>query len=183
MSLNEHRDNEELIKRLTENYRTAQVVIDDQARQLFDRTREYNNSVVTIGYASFFAIWAFTKDKMPNEVSYHIAFYMGISILLFILFVVIDMLFQTYVVVSFFSKMRLNTDFKSLDQIIEHSEQHAASAADYQKGLKRAGLGIVIVWPFFFLPSLFLGFYASLVMLYNFFALELGGLPTWPLPN
>jgi hypothetical protein len=171
---------DELQAKLAANYSRMQAMLDEQTRAIFDRTRDYNNTVVTIGYASFFAIWAFTRDQLPASVSLHVALCMGLSIFLFVIFVVIDMLFLTFVTVQFSRKLRHKFDFRTLDEAVQQSEAHATNAEQFQKQVRVASLSILVVWPFFFLPSLGLGVYAALLLMYNFLALQTQALPLWP---
>ncbi len=52
--------------------------------QLFDKAANYNNIVLTFGYAGFFAIWTFVKDAMHPWDMQLIAMLLGISLLVFI---------------------------------------------------------------------------------------------------
>ena len=166
--------------KLAENYSIMQAQIDEQTRNIFDRTRDYNNTVVTIGYAGFFAIWAFTRDVLPTSVTIHVALAMGVSILLFVIFVVIDMLFLTYVTLKFHSNIRYNFNFSTIEEAFTQSEEHKSRAIEFQKEVRRATIGIVSVWPFFFLPSLACGLYAALVLMYNFIASLTEAVAYWP---
>ncbi|WP_316975726.1 hypothetical protein [Shumkonia mesophila] len=169
-----------ILKSVVDDYVRIQRIVDDQTVIIFDKSRSYINAVVTVGYASFFAIWGFTKDSIPEKVSTHVAIAMGISILLFVLFVVVDMLFITYVTVKFNNNVRFNINFKTVSEAIAHSQEYGNKVDIFQRDIKRASLSIIIIWPFFFVPSLLSGLYASILLLYNFLAKLVVCLPYWP---
>lgn len=165
---------------LAANYSKMQAAIDEQTRTIFDRTRDYTNTVVTVGYAGFFGIWAFTRNDLPVTVSLHVALAMGFSIFLFVIFVIIDMLFLTYVTWKFYSKVRYNFTFATLEEAVKQSEEHKNRALEFQKEVRRAAIGVLAIWPFFFVPSLACGLYAALILMYNLFASLTGAVPFWP---
>ena len=52
--------------------------------QMFDKAANYNNIVITFGYAGFFAIWNFVSDRMHSWDTTAIALLLGSSLLVFI---------------------------------------------------------------------------------------------------
>lgn len=154
--------------------------LDTITAQLYQKAQTYNNAVVVIGYASFFAIWAFSRRHLPETTSIHVALAMGLSIFLFVIFVVIDMTCQTFVVMKANAKLRHRYEATTLEGLLAESKAHKAKTDDFSRSVMRGGLAMLVTWPFFFVPSLLAGVYAALLLLYNFAAHLLEWLPYWP---
>ncbi len=61
-----------------------QNILTDFQTQAFDKSQSYNNIIVTLGYAGFFAIWNFTNDNLVEFDRALIALLLGFSLLVFI---------------------------------------------------------------------------------------------------
>lgn len=80
------------------DYKEDDYIIEQQIKvnsAVFDKVAAYNNLVITIGYAGSFAIWNFVKDKMHTWDTLIIAFLLGISIFLFILWTLVNSFINT----------------------------------------------------------------------------------------
>ena len=65
------------------------ILIDFQST-LFDKSQNYNNIVVTLGYAGFFAIWNYVNDLLVEFDKALIALCLGVSLLVFILWTLLQ---------------------------------------------------------------------------------------------
>ena len=72
------------------------ILIDFQST-LFDKSQNYNNIVVTLGYAGFFAIWNYVNDLLVEFDKALIALCLGVSLLVFILWT----LLQSQIIASY----------------------------------------------------------------------------------
>jgi hypothetical protein len=167
---------------IVENLARAQATNEAMTAGFMDQARSYHNTVVTIAYAGFFGIWAFTRDVLPPTASVTVAALMGGSIVFYVLFEIINMLFLQFAMIKITrAVMAATTIPKTLDALVAYSAAHAARAEAYKKSVGRAGLSLVVAWPFFFLPSLLLGFSAALLLLWNFLAYLLPAhIQFWP---
>jgi uncharacterized membrane protein (DUF485 family) len=59
--------------------------------QPYDRFTAYTNTIVAVGYASFFALWAFTHDQMSTKLNIIAALLMLLSCSVFVLWEVYQM--------------------------------------------------------------------------------------------
>ena len=173
-------ENDRITRELAHNLSEVTERLDTITAQLYQKAQTYNNAVVVIGYASFFAIWAFSRIYLPETTSIHVALAMGLSIFLFVIFVVIDMSYHTFVVMKANAKLRHKYEATTLEGLIAESKAHKAMTDDFSQSVMRGGLVMLVAWPFFFFPSLLSGVYAALLLLYNFAAHLLEWLPYWP---
>lgn len=163
------------------NLAKSQEVTDLAVASMYDAAKAYHTTVLTIGYAGFFAIWAFSREYLPQKISFLVGASIGISIVFYVVFEIFQMLYLMLIIVrarQFLVPKRLPG---SLADILEFSESHKINAELFQNTLKKSGLFLIFVWPFFFIPSLFSGFGGGLLLLYNFFA-HIFGWDYWPSP-
>jgi hypothetical protein len=91
--------NEELFQLLQqlpqkEKERVAKEIVDTQIKivsALYDKGVAYTNLIIIAGYASFFALWSFTKDYLSQRQVLWSAIIMSVSIITFVFFEVIKM--------------------------------------------------------------------------------------------
>jgi|tagenome__1003787_1003787.scaffolds.fasta_scaffold20901696_1 hypothetical protein len=60
---------------------------------IYGEAKAYANVILTASYASFFAIWSFTKAYLPEKVMILIALLMCMSALIFVVFESIKIVF------------------------------------------------------------------------------------------
>ncbi len=86
----------QLLAQLSEKERqqVAKEIVDTQVKivaALYDKSIAYTNLIIIAGYASFFGMWAFTKQYLsPKQVLWS-ALIMSVSIVTFVFFEVIKM--------------------------------------------------------------------------------------------
>ena len=171
---------DQTLRYLTANLSTVTERLDNTTANLFQQGQAYNNAVITIGYAGFFGIWAFTKEYLPENAVIQIAIAMGASILLFVLYTVANTLYITFAIVKANSKLRHVYTATTLEGLIKQSDEHKKKAVAFEKEIHRSALGMLIAWPFFFLPSLFAALWAAFLLFYNFLAHQISWLNYWP---
>ena len=90
-------------EKLEEQKRVAKEIIDAHIKILsasYDKAIAYTNIIIIAGYASFFAMWSFTKEFLsPREVLWS-ALIMSISIVTFVFFEVYKMYFTSWALLS-----------------------------------------------------------------------------------
>ena len=173
-------ENDRITRELAQNLGDVTEKLDTITAQLYQKAQTYNNAVIGVGYASFFAIWAFSRSYLPETTSIHVALAMGLSIFLFVIFVVIDMSYQTTIVMRANAKLRYKYEATTLEGLIDESRAQKAKSDQFSQSLMRGNLAMLAVWPFFFVPSLLTGVYAALLLFYNFAAHLVEWLPYWP---
>jgi hypothetical protein len=78
-----------------EKQQVAKEIVDAQIKilsALYDKAIAYTNLIIIAGYASFFAIWSFTKEYLSQQQVLWSAMIMTISIVTFIFFETIKMI-------------------------------------------------------------------------------------------
>ncbi len=72
----------------------AKEIVDTQIKilgALYDKSISYTNLIIVAGYASFFAIWSFTKEYLSPRQVLWAALLMSVSIVTFVFFEIIKM--------------------------------------------------------------------------------------------
>ncbi len=70
----------------------------EEAKKIFEHAKNYSNVICIAGYAGFFAIWNNVKDGMNKATSSHLAMYIGISLISFVLFEIIGMIGRALII-------------------------------------------------------------------------------------
>ena len=115
---------DKITKDLANNLGEVVERLDTTVAQLFQKSQAYCTAVMTVGYASFFAIWAFSKTYLPETTTIHVALAMGLSILLFVAFVIIDMFFQTVLLLKANANLRHKYEATTLEGLLAESTLH-----------------------------------------------------------
>jgi hypothetical protein len=98
-----------------------------------------------------------------------------------VVYAVVNRLYITFVVVTANAKLRHAYKATTLDGLLAESAAHKEKALEFEQSLKRSGLALLVTWPFFLVPALLSALYAAMLLLYNFVAHQITGLPSWPL--
>ena len=129
-----------------------QRLIENQAA-LFDKAQAYNNFVVTLGYAGFFGIWATVRGSMnPWDVKL-LAVILGISLLLFIVWTIIQMLAVMKGTVALGEV--IGTPHSSM-------EDHINAIVAQELENKRQTIRLQKMWRWFFVSTVITGFSAAI---------------------
>lgn len=134
---------------------------------LYDKAQAYNNFIVTLGYAGMFGIWSFVRDVMDPWDMKLIAVLLGSSLVLFMIWTVAQSIWIMRATVQL--SIVLSKPHETME---EHLEAIAAQeAVNMRKAIWQAR-----IWPWFFVPTVLLGFGSAFCLLAIMFA-EIVGLP------
>jgi len=147
---------------------------------LYEAGKAYVNTIISLGYAGFFGIWAFTKETLPESVATLVALLMGVSIILFVVFELYNILLVQWITVKIVKQNSAPAIPTTLEDLEIYAKDRRETAESTQKAVKRAALVQIGIWPFFFLPSVISGFGAGLLLMYNFVAGMTANLSYWP---
>lgn len=123
---------------------------------LFDKAASYNNVVLTLGYAGFFAIWNIVSNQLKPAENAVIGLSLGISLGIFIswtilISVLLTLKVRRYAVIA-------GTEFNTLSDEIEAHKQAEDKA-------KRASFRLQRFWPFVFFDTVLTSLFPGLLLL------------------
>ncbi len=133
--------------------------------QMFDKAAAYNNIIVTLGYAGFFAIWTFTKDNLATWDTVLIAALLGTSLMLFIAWTLGISMVNARLVQRMGAV--LNAEYES-------REDKVAAAIAFETKHQKKLLRVLSVWMPVFYMTVFTGFSAGLILLSLLFGQVIG---------
>ncbi|MBW4707124.1 hypothetical protein KX928_04925 [Roseobacter sp. YSTF-M11] len=143
-------------------------LIDIQSK-LFDKVATYNNVVVTLGYAGFFAIWNYVSTDLGVADTRLVAIMLGCSLFLFV----------GWVVVGSFQASQLNIGIAKVlndPSLTPFERQEKLEAVQLNKS--KSQLRYFAVWYWVFYCSAGLGFFAGgyllLLLLLRIVGIEFG---------
>lgn len=148
--------------------RRAEELIERQLQistKIFDQATSYNNFIVTIGYAGFFAIWNFLQEVVQLNDSALIGILLGVSILAFTSWVLIN------VIANMNHMTRVSTAFSQ-----EHSSNEEKLEAIHKVDLRNqiSAMRLMKAWHYFFVTALVSGFSAGIILLILLFSFVIG---------
>lgn len=123
---------------------------------VYDKAQAYNNFVVTLGYAGMFGIWSFVRDVMDPWDMKLIAVLLGASLVLFMLWTVAQSIWVMRAAVNLALVI-----YKPHDTMEDHLEAIARKEAVNMRNSARQAR----IWPWFFVPTVLLGFGAAFCLL------------------
>lgn len=171
----------QLPQQIVEDLAKARQASEVASASLYEQARSYHNTVISIAYASFFAIWVFSRSYLPPKATVAIALLMGISIILYVFFEILNMLFLQFATVKAMKAARIPRVANTLEELFDDAAEQRTRAERNLHAIQKSGLALLGAWPFFFVPSVLTGFGAGLLLLWNFLAFLL---PTqlnyWP---
>jgi hypothetical protein len=130
-------------------------ILELQSRS-FDKVVTYNNVVLTLGYAGFFAIWNHFRGELHPWDSKALAALLGVSLLLFIFWIVLG---------SFrFSRQGIRMA-KILNQSDVSVSERMRQLDDLGRVTAKSDMVYIASWYFVFTISLLSGFAAGLILL------------------
>jgi hypothetical protein len=139
----------------------------EQAKTIYDQTKSYQTTIIGLAYGGFFAIWAYAKTFVTDTKLAAVAgALMGLSIFLFVVFEILNMLFLTFVTLETAKFARSITAPSDPNRIPMIAEQLVNSANTFKEKLESAAGKLIFVWPWFFIPSLLAGIIAALLLIY-----------------
>ena len=140
----------------------ARKTQDEQTRALFDQTKAYQTTIIGLAYGGFFAIWAYARTFLVDTKLVALAgALMGISIFLFAVFEILNMLFLTFVTLQSAKLARSIVAPADASSIPTFASQFTELA----NGTKAANT-LIRLWPWFFVPSLLSGVFAALLLIF-----------------
>ncbi len=127
---------------------------------LFDKSANYNNVIVTLGYAGFFSVWSLVSDELTRNENAFVGLFLGVSLLLFVFWtlrvsVLLALNVRRYAVIA-------GTTFQTFDE-----ELNAHKLAEERT--TRAMLRAQRHWPFFFILTTLSGLVAGITVLAELF--------------
>ncbi len=123
---------------------------------LFDKTSAYNNIVLTLGYAGFFAIWNNTRDSLSFTQNAWIGAFLGISLVVFIVWTLIN---------SVIMVAAIGEKSSALNREFETRQDQVDALIDANVNLQKGTLKIQKHWPLVFGFTVFFGLGAGLYLL------------------
>lgn len=123
--------------------------------KVIDEAQRYNNVVVTLGYASFFGIWSFVNQSLPDFDRVLIAFFLGVSILGFVVWTLALSVVSTLNLRK--TNLMLTREFSSRDEFHESLMQDdLRRTKTYMRAFR--------FYPFVFIFCVVTGFSAGLLL-------------------
>lgn len=145
----------------------ARITQAEQVKTLYDQTKSYQTTIIGLAYGGFFAIWAYAKSFLTDTRFAALAgALMGISIFLFAIFEILNMLLLTFATLKsaeFARKIQVPRD---PNHISFAAEQLSTAANTFKQDIERAAAKLIRAWPWFFLPSLLSGVAAAFILVY-----------------
>lgn len=135
--------------------------------QSFQKLEAYSKTIITLGYAGLFAIWAFVKDNLSDRAVLTTALLVGFSLIVYIAWEVAQMIHRTTL------QLRFNR------AINDHPADQAKAINDYLVQTRAEQARGAVIWRFIMFLTVGPGFVGAGLLLWNVFA-ELKGLPEWP---
>ena len=131
----------------------------------FDKAANYNNFVLSLGYAGFFAIWTFVKDQIPDFDEVLSAFLLGLSLFIFIFWTLLNSIFLAFHVrrIAFVLARQYPTRLEKIEALkAAELESHAVTASIYK------------IWPFVFTLAAATGLLAGGLLFVQLGAIVMG---------
>ena len=135
--------------------------------QGFQKLEAYSKTIITLGYAGLFAIWAFVKDHLSHRAVLTTALLVGFSLIVYIAWEVMQMINRTAL------QLRFNRAINDqpVDQAKAISDYLAQTRAEAARGARS--------WRVILILTVVPGFVGAGLLIWNVFA-DLTGLPPWP---
>ncbi|QBK30549.1 hypothetical protein [Roseitalea porphyridii] len=152
----------------------CQDSIDATSAKIFENARNYYTLLTSVGYAGFFAVWAFSRSYLPENAQIATGLLIAISILTFITYEIFQIVYLQYAAAQHVKKLAnrdIPTDFSRIHEYIDQTKMMTLA---YQRNVRTASIGLISVWLIFFPVSLLSGFSAGIILIYNFSAHLLG---------
>ncbi|SLN39327.1 hypothetical protein PEL8287_01936 [Roseovarius litorisediminis] len=124
--------------------------------QLFDKAANYNNIVITFGYAGFFAIWNFVSDRLHSWDTALIALLLGSSLLVFIFWTLS---------VSFHNAFAMRKLTGIYLAEFENTEDKIAAIVEKESKINLGLMRLQRIWLFVFFFTVATGFSAGLALI------------------
>lgn len=124
--------------------------------QLFDKAANYNNIVISFGYAGFFAIWNFVSNDLHAWDTSLIAVLLGSSLLVFIGWTL------TIAFLNSFSTRRIAAVYS---KEFENKEEKIEAIAFEEELINRQHMKLQKVWFFVFFFTVATGFLAGIALI------------------
>lgn len=127
------------------------------AADVYGHASTYDNAIVLAGYAAFFGLWAGVADDVGPLSRLITASLMGLSLLCYIAWHLIQML----------TRQRFEAERADTFTYEDDAPRFNAAWEDIAARYDRAHLRHMRFWLPLFVPSVFLGFVAGLVLVYD----------------
>jgi hypothetical protein len=135
--------------------------------QSFQKSEAYSKTIITLGYAGLFGIWAFVKDHLSHRAVLTTALLVGFSLLIYIGWEVWLMIWRT----------RLHDRFNRA--IKDHPANPSKAISDFVEQMRADQIRSTPVWKVILSLTVGPGFLGALILIYNVLA-ELVGWPQQP---
>lgn len=132
--------------------------------QSFQKLEAYSKTIITLGYAGLFAIWAFVKDHISHRAVLTTAMLVGFSLVVYAAWEVWLMIQRTML------HDRFNRAIK------DHPANPAKAINEFVEQVRSDEIRGTHVWKIILALTVVPGFAGALILIYNVFA-ELTGLP------
>lgn len=136
------------------------------ATDVYGVTNAYDNAVTLAGYAAFFALWAGTANDIVAFARLVTVFLMSISLMLYIGFVIWQMLVR----------QKFEHEMADCFDLAGNPKDFNQTWEDIEARRNKAMMATLKFWPYVFLPSIVFGFAAAFVLSINALSAAFG----WP---
>ncbi|MEQ1714749.1 MAG: hypothetical protein ABL907_01975 [Hyphomicrobium sp.] len=153
---------------------------EESATQDLERAKSYTTLVISLGYAGMLTVWNFTSELVPDKVKALTGIMAGISLVSFVIFEVLKMFVMQRNAVLRFRLLGPRPSFEDAEGVHRFAEALRQRREEFYDSKAATTQWLVALWPFFFYPSVILGFGAMFLLLYNLLAHLTGLVKFWP---
>ncbi len=165
-----HHSQDREFKSALDLFNQAVKLESENAAKQFERSRQYTTLVVTLGYAGIFGIWNFCTTVVPPSVNAVVGVLVGISLSMFVIFEILKMFTMQKIALRQLNVINLRPDVHDLNGLIRFSEEHRRRQEAVALENFDASKRMQAIWPYFFYPTVILGFGGMFLLLYNLLA-------------
>lgn len=124
----------------------------------FDKASSYNNIVLTLGYAGFFAIWNMVATELSVQVNTWVGFLLGVSLFAFVVWTLLSSVFTT---------RQIANRAKLLSREFETQEEFFSSLSLFDGQMRRSALAFQRWWPLVFTFTALTGLGAGAIVMFH----------------
>lgn len=126
--------------------------------RIYGKSSSFNQFMISAGFAGLYALLSLSEEHLTQK-SYIVSLVsLGLSVFFYVTYTLIKMLYDSV------SAAMLANELKNVPDSLEALE-YQINKADMK--IKRAGLIVLILWPFFFIPAVVFGAICLGVLFYS----------------
>jgi hypothetical protein len=130
------------------------------ASMLYDRANTYNSIVMVIGYASFFSLWALTRNDISKCQALWAAVLISVSLIGLVIFETYKMIFTSWII-FIWKKLLIDTKPVDWNAAVENHKE-------FEKRVATANIWHIRIWIIQLSIIIPTGFLAAAIMLWAF---------------